>query len=284
MRITRNATYAMTAIAVALFVLLTWVFDSLTRFDLSGPWFSQANERGETSFIDGVFYTYLFLALIIAAGVWQAMRTPEEGIEVHLGRDPETPGQIQDPSFWRLILGNTYLSLLWLPLRFYVGREWLAAGHHKLQSDAWMSGGTGLKGFWTGALTGGPEGSSKAAYGWYHDFLQFMLDHEWYTWFAKLIAVGEFMVGVGLIFGALVGIAAFFGSLMNISFVLAGTISSNPVMFALTVFLVLGWKVAGWFGLDRYILPALGTPWSRGELLGGKPQTVDITGGHKHYA
>jgi thiosulfate dehydrogenase [quinone] large subunit len=274
----------MTAIAVAMFVLLSWAFDTLERFSLSGPWFSQTNERGQTSFIDGVFYTYLFIALIIGAGIWQAMRTPAEGVDVHLGRDPETPGQIQDPAIWRLLLGNVYLSVLWLPLRFYLGREWLAAGHHKLKEDAWMSDGIALKGFWERALTGGPEGSSVVAYTWYEDFLQYMLDHEWYTWLAKVIAIGEFMVGLGLLVGALVGIAAFFGTLMNMSFVLAGTISSNPVMFALTIFLVLGWKVAGWFGLDRWILPALGTPWYRGDLLGGQHHTMDVPEGHKHYA
>jgi thiosulfate dehydrogenase [quinone] large subunit len=274
----------MTGVAVALFVLLTLVFDTLTRFELSGPWFSQANERGEASFIDGVFFTYLFIGLIVAAGLIQAMRLPEGGISLSLGRDTETPGQIQDPSLWRLLLGNAYLSILWLPLRFYVGREWLSAGHHKLQSDAWMSGGEGLKGYWTGALAGGPEGSSRAAYSWYHDFLQYMLDHEWYTWFAKVIAVGEFMVGLGLLVGALVGLAAFFGTLMNVSFMLAGTVSSNPVMFALTVFIVLGWKVAGWWGLDRYLLPMLGTPWYRGELLGGKPKEPTPTGGTQRFA
>ena len=91
-----------------------------------------------------------------------------------------------------------------------------------------------------------------------------MLDHEWYTWFAKVVAVGEFMIGLGLIAGALVGIAAFSGTLLNVSFMLAGTTSSNPVLFALTVFLVLAWKVAGYWGLDRYLIPLLGSPWTPG--------------------
>jgi thiosulfate dehydrogenase [quinone] large subunit len=264
----------MTGIAVALFVLLSLVFDTLTRFELDGPWFSQANERGESSFIDGVVWTYVFIALIVVAGVIQAMRLPDEGVDVSLRRDTDTPGQIQDPSWWRLLLGNSYLAILWLPLRFYLGREWLAAGHHKVQSDEWMDGGTALQGYWTGATTPNPEtGNVRAAYGWYSDFLQYMLDNEWYTWFAPVIAVGEFLVGVGLLVGALVGIAAFFGTLMNVSFMLAGTVSSNPVMFALTVFLVLGWKVAGWWGLDRYLLPMFGTPWKRGTALGGRPET-----------
>jgi thiosulfate dehydrogenase [quinone] large subunit len=95
-----------------------------------------------------------------------------------------------------------------------------------------------------------------------------MIDNGWYSWFAKLIAWGEVLVGLGLLVGALVGIAAFFGTVMNFSFMLAGSASTNPVLFGLAVFLVLAWKVAGFWGLDRWLLPALGTPWNRGALLG----------------
>jgi thiosulfate dehydrogenase [quinone] large subunit len=279
----------MTAIAVALFVLLSWIFDDLERFSLSGPWFSQTNERGEVAFIDGVFWTYVFIGLIVAAGVYMASRTPEEGVELKLGRDTDTPGQIQDPGWWRLLVGNAHLALLWLPLRFYIGREWLSAGIHKVKEDAWMDGGAAIEGYWTGATTPNPEtGAVRAAYGWYADFLQYMIDNNWASWFGPAIAVGEVLVGLGLIFGALVGIAAFFGTLMNISFLLAGSVSSNPVMFALTIFLVLGWKVAGWLGLDRYILPALGTPWYRGDMLGGRHHTMahggEVVTGTKHFA
>ena len=45
MRITKTGTYVLTGIAVAMFVFLSLIFDTLTRFELSGPWFSQLNER-----------------------------------------------------------------------------------------------------------------------------------------------------------------------------------------------------------------------------------------------
>ncbi|HEY6057740.1 MAG TPA: hypothetical protein VIV06_06895, partial [Candidatus Limnocylindrales bacterium] len=61
--------------------------------------------------------------------------------------------------------------------------------------------------------------------------------------------------------GALTGIAAFFGALMNMSFLLAGSSSVNPIMFTFAVGLMLAWKVAGYYGLDRYLLPRLGVPW-----------------------
>ena len=71
-------------------------------------------------------------------------------------------------------------------------------------------------------------------------------------------------VGIGLIIGLLTGFAAFFGALMNMSFLLAGSASSNPVLFTLAIGIMLAWKVAGYYGLDRYVLPMLGTPWHPG--------------------
>jgi thiosulfate dehydrogenase [quinone] large subunit len=59
------------------------------------------------------------------------------------------------------------------------------------------------------------------------------------------------------------GIAAFAGSFMNWNFIMAGAASTNGLMLALAIFLILAWKVAGWIGLDRWLLTLLGTPWSR---------------------
>jgi thiosulfate dehydrogenase [quinone] large subunit len=54
---------------------------------------------------------------------------------------------------------------------------------------------------------------------------------------------------------------------MNMSFLLAGSGSTNPVMFTLAIGLILAWKVAGYYGLDRFLLPALGVPWHPGALF-----------------
>jgi thiosulfate dehydrogenase [quinone] large subunit len=76
-----------------------------------------------------------------------------------------------------------------------------------------------------------------------------------------VIVFGELAVGIGLILGAFVGLAATGGLLMNMAFMLAGTTSTNPVLAILGVLLILAWKNAGYIGLDRYLLPLLGTPW-----------------------
>src|SRR4029079_16763596 len=47
----------------------------------------------------------------------------------------------------------------------------------------------------------------------------------------------------------------------NMRFRVAGPVSTNPVRFALGIGLILAWRVAGYYGLDRYLLPRLGVPW-----------------------
>ena len=81
--------------------------------------------------------------------------------------------------------------------------------------------------------------------------------------FSFMVAYGELFVGLGLILGLFTGIAAFFGGFMNVSFLFAGTLSTNPLLFVLATWLVLAWKVAGFYGLDRWALPLLGTPWQK---------------------
>jgi thiosulfate dehydrogenase [quinone] large subunit len=271
---TRQRTYILTAISAGLFVLLTWAFaDGL--FSLDNLWHSDA-------IAESTIWTYVLLALIAGVGVYQARRLPESGIVIKPTNEATlaTPGQVDDPVWWKLLLGNVYFAMLWLPLRFFVGREWLAAGEHKVRDEAWGSG-DALAGYWTNAVAVPEQGRPAITYGWYRDFLQYMLDHNWQTWFADVIAWGEVLVGIGLLVGALVGIAAFFGTVMNFSFQLAGSASTNPVLFGLSVFLILGWKVAGYWGLDRYLLPMLGTPWHRGTIFEGTdaPPTKPAMGG-----
>jgi thiosulfate dehydrogenase (quinone) large subunit len=54
---------------------------------------------------------------------------------------------------------------------------------------------------------------------------------------------------------------------MNANYLLAGTVSSNPILFTLATWLVLAWRVAGYWGLDRWALPLLGVPGARGTLF-----------------
>ena len=172
---------------------------------------------------------------------------------------------VQDPPIARLLFGSTLMGWVWLVVRLFLGYQWLEAGWHKVTDPKWMETGVALQSFWQRAVAVPEGGRPPIAYDWYRAFLQALLDGGHHVWFAKLVAVGEVAVGVALILGAFVGIAAFFGAFMNFNFMLAGTASTNPVMFALAVLLMLAWKNAGWIGLDRYLLPVVGTPWPQPE-------------------
>jgi thiosulfate dehydrogenase [quinone] large subunit len=164
------------------------------------------------------------------------------------------------------------MAWFWLILRLYAGWEWLNAGYEKLISPAWTgsSAGTALTGFVNGALNK-TSGANPDVNSIYAGFLQtFVLPHAAFgSW---VIALGETAVGLGLIVGLLTGIAAFFGGLMNVNYLFAGTVSSNPLLFVIATWLVLAWRVAGWWGLDRWFLPLLGTPWWPGRLRHGQPE------------
>lgn len=175
--------------------------------------------------------------------------------------------EVEGPAFTRFLFGNTRAGLFWLPIRLFVGFAWLESGFQKLTSDGWINhGGSALAGFWTKAVAVPETGHGAITYDWYQTFIQTLLNGGHAQWFAWVITFGELAVGIGLIVGLLTGIAAFFGATMNMSFLLAGSASTNPIMFGLAVGLILAWKVAGYYGLDRYVLPMLGTPWHPGPV------------------
>ena len=129
------------------------------------------------------------------------------------------PSQLQDAPFIKFMFSNTKMAWLWLVVRVYVGYQWVNASLHKLSAPEWMQTGDALKGYWMHAVSI-PEAPAKPPinFEWYRSFIQSMLDSQTYVWFAKLIAIGEFVVGIALIIGLFVGLAAFFGGVMNLQF------------------------------------------------------------------
>ncbi len=180
----------------------------------------------------------------------------------------------EDPPLARTVFSSTRLAWLWLIVRVWLGYNWVEATiSHKIGNPAWVKTGAAIKGFWQHAIAVPTNGKPPIEYGWYRDFLAYLLSIHAEVWMGKLVAYGELLIGIALILGAFVGIAAFFGAFMNWNFMMAGTASTNPMLFAVAVMLILGWKVAGYYGLDRYLLPVLGTPWRPGRVFAHKPQT-----------
>jgi thiosulfate dehydrogenase (quinone) large subunit len=129
-----------------------------------------------------------------------------------------------------------------------------------------MENGKALKGFAAGAIAASKEPEHpQVAYGWWVSFLNWVSDNA--VWMGKLVAVGEVIIGIALILGLFTGIFAFLGVVLNFSFVFSGSAGVNPAFIIVGLLLVLAWRNAGWYGVDRFLLPKLGTPWQRGELF-----------------
>jgi len=176
-----------------------------------------------------------------------------------------------DPPIARTLFNTTRLAWLWAAIRIWLGWQWIEAARHKVGVEAWTGTGGALKAFWERAIqVPPPPARPPIAFDWYRSFIQYLLDTQSYTWFAKLVAYGELAIGIALIVGAFVGIAAFFGAFMNWNFMMAGTASTNPLLFTAAMLLILAWKVAGYYGLDRVLLPILGTPWKPGKVFNGR--------------
>lgn len=176
-----------------------------------------------------------------------------------------TGRMINDPPIARFLFSDVRTAWFWLILRLYLGYEWFSASLHKINEPGWVSTGESLKGFWMNAVKIPDSGRPAITFDWYRSFLTFLLDHQAYTWFGKVIAYGELLIGLALILGAFVGIAAFFGAFMNWNFIMAGAASTNGMLLVIAVFLMLAWKVAGYYGADFLLLRYLGVPWTGGE-------------------
>jgi len=198
---------------------------------------------------------------------------------------PKSATQVPEPPIARFLFADTRIAWLWLIVRVYVGWQWLVAGTAKLTGysidigsfgekagNSWIftsHPGAALSGFFKGALAQ-MTGAHPAVQGWYGWFIQHIA-LPMAPGLAYVVTFGEILVGLGLIFGVLTGIAAFFGLFMNLNFLLAGTVSINPIIGGLALFLVLAWRVAGYYGGDRWVLPLLGTPWT-GSLAKQRPE------------
>lgn len=165
-----------------------------------------------------------------------------------------------EPRVSKLLFASKFMVPLWAVVRIYLGYLWLSAGWGKVTNPAWVGAeaGVAVTGFLSRALTlaGGEHPSVQGWYAWLIE--RVFLPNA--AVMSYLVAFGEVLVGLALILGFLTGLSAFTGGFLNASFLLAGTVSTNPVMFILATWLVLAWRIAGYYGLDYWLLPKLGAP------------------------
>ncbi|HUX81057.1 MAG TPA: TQO small subunit DoxD [Candidatus Paceibacterota bacterium] len=162
---------------------------------------------------------------------------------------------IKQSAFAHFFTSNPLSAPLWMIVRIYLGWQWLSAGWEKVLNPAWFgsTAGASLYGFVQGAMskTGGAHPDVSL---WYATFLQQAILPHLVFW-SNAIAVGELLVGLGLIVGLFTAAAAFFGFFMNLNYLFAGTVSINPVLLLLALGIMLAHRVAGQWGLDRFVTP-----------------------------
>lgn len=202
--------------------------------------------------------------------------------------NPKVVTQIPEPPLARFLFADTRMAWLWLIVRLYLGLSWLGAGLGKLTGFDIANGkmytpwvfsvhdGEAIAAFAKYVITHGGASPFAAFPEWFvgaPDLYVFFLKSivlPQAAVFSYLVTFGEILVSMGLIFGVLTGIAAFFGLFMNLNFVLTGVVSASPTMGCFALFILLAWRVAGFYGIDRWLLPYLGTPWT-GSLTRHKP-------------
>jgi thiosulfate dehydrogenase (quinone) large subunit len=169
-----------------------------------------------------------------------------------------------EPRITQFLFASKYMAVVWTVVRIYLGWLWLSAGWGKVMNPNWVgaNAGAAVGGYLRGAL-GRAQGDTPSVAPWYAWLIEnVFLPNA--VLMSYLVAFGEVLVGAALIVGFLVGLSAFFGGVMNTSFLLAGTLSTNPIMFILATWLVLAWRVAGYYGLDYWVLPRIGAPQGLG--------------------
>jgi thiosulfate dehydrogenase [quinone] large subunit len=203
-----------------------------------------------------------------------------EAMSAHDAKQRYVATQIPEPPIARFLFADTRMAWFWLIIRLSVGSGWLFAGLSKVTGFAfgmrpngaplWFmaNDGAALKSFANMAVQHGGAQAVPGfpdwlvgAPGWYASFLQSVVVTN-AGLFAYVVAFGEMLIGLGLIFGCFTGIAALFGLFLNVNFMLAGVVDPNLMMSVETMLLVLAWRVSGYYGVDRWLLPRLGTPWT----------------------
>lgn len=153
-------------------------------------------------------------------------------------------------------------------VRLYLGWAWITGGWGKLTGEKAFD----ATGFLTKAVEKPVMKGEALIYPTYTGFIEnFALPNI--KLFNFLVPWGEFLIGLGLLLGALTTAAVFFGMLMNFMFMFAGTISTNPWMVMLSIFILAAGANAGKFGADYYLLPYLKKMVGLKEIMPHRPDT-----------
>ena len=145
---------------------------------------------------------------------------------------------------------NTPLvAAFWTALRIWLGFQWFEAGYGKL-----------IGGFDAGGFLTGIQPSQM----WYADFLHRIAIPN-IPVVNVLVPYGELLVGLGLIVGLATVPALIAGAFMNLNFMLAGSNSTDPILYTAAMILLFTGTGSYYFGLDRFAIPFLKEDFKKDE-------------------
>jgi len=157
------------------------------------------------------------------------------------------PENIKTPQILNYLTKSKVMGVVWSGLRIWLGIMWMQAGVAKLwgaESAGFMhNGGAGVAGF---ASHGIP------AYSWWGSFLHgFVVPNS--GWIGVLVAISEFLVGLGLAVGFLTPAAATVAALLNFTYVMSGTASVNAFYALIAIIVLATWRTSSEIGIDGFI-------------------------------
>jgi len=165
------------------------------------------------------------------------------------------------------IFNNKYFVPIWTFLRVWLGYQWIVPAIEKLKDPTWVGSqsGVAITGFLKGALAKS-TGEHPAVQWWYARFVENVALPNAKI-FTYLVPYGELLVGISLILGAFTIAGLLGGAFMNLNYLLAGTTSTNPVLYTVAIILMVAGVNAYKIGLDNLII----SYWKRKY---GKPLSV----------
>jgi len=157
------------------------------------------------------------------------------------------PEDIKTPQIWNYLTRSKVMGVVWSGLRIWLGIMWIQAGVAKLwgaENPAFMhNNGAGVAGFAAHGIAG---------YSWWASFLHgFVVPNS--GWIGVLVALSEFLVGLGLAVGFLTPAAATVGALLNFTYIMSGTASVNAFYALIAIIVLATWRTSSEIGIDGFI-------------------------------
>jgi len=158
------------------------------------------------------------------------------------------PGRSEAPRVIKWLTRSKLAAPVWTAMRVWLGIMWIEAGVSKL----WGAENPGFL-HNNGAAVAGFAGHAVASYSWWASFLHsFVVPNA--GWIGVLVAVAEFLAGIGLALGLFTPAAALGALILNVVYMLSGTAGVNPFYAVFAVVILATWRTSGWIGADGLIL------------------------------